>query len=85
MNHATCRHYSAERDTCTLLTIISPRVTCTTCKSYEPTGHGLGDVVERVIDTVTMGLAKKATKKAGGCGCQKRRAALNRLTDKSDK
>ena len=46
---------------------------------------GLGDVVEKVIDTVTLGMAKKAVEKSGkDCGCKKRRAALNRIgrTDK---
>ena len=52
---------------------------------YEPIGTGLGDVVEKVIDTVTLGMAKKAVEKSGkDCGCKKRRAALNRIgrTDK---
>jgi len=47
----------------------------------EPHAAGIGDVVEKVLDVATLGLAKKAAKaKKGGCGCKKRRAALNRLT-----
>ena len=48
---------------------------------YEGRHLGIGDVVEKVLDVATLGLAKKAAKaKKGGCGCKKRRAALNRLT-----
>jgi hypothetical protein len=47
----------------------------------EPHAAGLGDAVEKLIDIATLGLAKKGAKaKKGGCGCNKRRAALNRLT-----
>jgi hypothetical protein len=48
---------------------------------FEPHGLGLGDVVEKVIAVATLGVAKRVAKaKKGGCGCKKRRAALNRLT-----
>ena len=41
----------------------------------------MGDAVEATIDTVTMGQAKKLAKRAkpGGCGCNRRKAALNRV------
>lgn len=63
---------------------------CKICKYREPQreGRGLGDWVELVIDKVSGGKAKPAAeaiaKKAGkgGCGCAKRKAALNRIGGK---
>jgi len=77
----TCRHYDAPSDFCRERSIASPESSCLGCKSMEPHAAGLGDAVEKLIDIATLGLAKKAVKaKKGGCGCNKRRAALNRLT-----
>ena len=76
-----CRHYDPARDYCEALSIVSPESSCVGCKSMEPHGKGLGDAVEKLLDIATAGLAKKVAKaKKGGCGCNKRRAALNRLT-----
>tara|TARA_R110000824_G_scaffold60055_3_gene160941 strand:+ start:2085 stop:2348 length:264 start_codon:yes stop_codon:yes gene_type:complete len=76
-----CRHYSPDRDYCDAQLVSAPIQACKGCDMFEPHGRGLGDVVEKVIDVATLGLAKKVKKaKKGGCGCNKRRAALNRLT-----
>ena len=81
MRRDGCRHYEAAKDLCHELRVINPDSTCTGCDMFEPHGQGLGDVVEKVVDIATLGLAKKVAKaKKGGCGCNKRRAALNRLT-----
>ena len=54
----------------------SPGV-CRRCNSYDGPCRGLGDVVAMVARTTGVGAAFKAL--AGdGCGCGKRRAALNR-------
>ena len=80
-DHTTCRHWEEDTDFCVALRVKTPRVTCRGCKMYEGRHLGIGDVVEKVLDVATLGLAKKAAKaKKGGCGCKKRRAALNRLT-----
>lgn len=53
-----------------------------------PRKWGLGDIVEKGISVVTFGqgkrLADKLAKKQGkkGCGCQKRKEALNKLGKK---
>ena len=80
MRRDGCRHYEAAKDLCHELRVINPDSTCTGCDMFEPHGRGLGDVVEKVVDIATLGLAKKVKAKKGGCGCNKRRAALNRLT-----
>lgn len=67
----------------------SPR-TCAGCEYREPrrSGRGVGDWVERIIDKVSGGNAKRAARAVAkatgksGCGCAKRRAALNRLGEK---
>ena len=77
----TCRHYDASSDFCRERSIASPESSCRGCKSLEPHAAGLGDALEKLIGIATLGLAKKGAKaKKGGCGCNKRRAALNRLT-----
>jgi len=81
MIHAQCRHWDERSDICLELQVVAPRKRCKGCDMFEPHGRGLGDVVEKVIDVATLGVAKKVKKaKKGGCGCNKRRAALNRLT-----
>ena len=67
----------------------APRM-CLACDYREPRreGKGVCDWVELVIDKVSGGKAKPAAeaiaKKAGksGCGCAKRKAALNRIGGK---
>lgn len=51
---------------------------CEACNRYDGPDRGLGDTVHRAI--VTIGGAKIA--KREGCGCGRRRAALNRLLPK---
>ena len=81
MRRDGCRHYDPTTDFCSELKVINPDTTCVGCDIFEPHGLGLGDVVEKVIDVATLGVAKRvAQAKKGGCGCNKRRAALNRLT-----
>jgi len=81
MTRDKCRHYDPASDYCEALSIVSPESSCEGCKSMEPHRKGLGDAVEKLIDIATAGLAKKVVKaKKGDCGCNKRRAALNRLT-----
>ena len=82
MIRLSCRHYDRRGDFCTALSIASPEASCEGCKSREPHGVGLGDAVETIINIASGGLAKRVVKaKKGGCGCKKRRAALNRLTE----
>ena len=81
MRHEHCRHWDERSDVCVELKVVAPRKKCIGCKSMEPHAAGLGDAVEKLIGIATLGLAKKGAKaKKGGCGCNKRRAALNRLT-----
>ena len=53
-----------------------------------PTQPGLGDKIEKAIDTLTFGKAKKAANKIArmmgkkDCGCEKRKKALNRLGER---
>ena len=85
MTSKDCRHLEQDGRWCSARKIMRPDHACVGCEMYEPSGTGLGDVVEKVIDTVTLGMAKKAVEKSGkDCGCKKRRAALNRIgrTDK---
>lgn len=50
---------------------------CETCDHYRGPSRGLGDVVAKVAQATGVAAAVKAV--AGeGCGCGKRRAALNR-------
>lgn len=50
---------------------------CETCEHYRGPSRGLGDVVAKVAQVTGVAAAVKAV--AGeGCGCGKRRAALNR-------
>ena len=50
---------------------------CETCEHYRGPSRGLGDVVAKVAQATGVAAAVKAV--AGeGCGCGKRRAALNR-------
>lgn len=50
---------------------------CDTCEHYRGPSRGLGDVVAKVAQATGVAAAVKAV--AGeGCGCGKRRAALNR-------
>jgi hypothetical protein len=79
--HTKCRYWRPKSDYCGALKVLSPRDKCADCEVYRPHGWGLGDAVEATIDTVTMGQAKKLAKRAkpGGCGCNRRKAALNRV------
>jgi hypothetical protein len=47
---------------------------CGACEHYAGPVRGLGDVVKKVADAT--GVSKVAPK---GCGCQRRREALNRI------
>ena len=50
---------------------------CETCEQYRGPSRGLGDVVAKVAQVTGVAATVKAV--AGeGCGCGKRRAALNR-------
>ena len=84
MRHVDCRYFKGDRDYCVALRVLAPRDVCKGCKHYEPNGKGLGDYVEKAIGVATLGQAKRVTKrvKPGGCGCAKRRAALNRLGER---
>ena len=82
----TCRHFDDHRNICAELRIMNPSPLCRTCDHYEPKENGLGDTVEKLIGITTLGQGKRiasavarATGKTGGCGCGKRRAALNRI------
>ncbi len=85
-----CRHFDRRKEdglrVCNLNVIDSPtRAICNICKHRERNRVGLGDVVEWIIKKLSFGsakpVAKKVAKAAGkqDCGCQKRRAALNRI------
>lgn len=83
-----CRHYDDTKDFCGELRILTPRPVCLRCEHYESHDKGLGDAMESFINVATLGQGKrvaeavaKVTKKKGGCGCGKRRATLNRLSD----
>ena len=78
-----CRNWSEDSDYCDAMRVLAPRSVCEGCKKFEPNGVGLGDVVEKVISVATLGTGKRIAKKVrpkGGCGCDKRRSALNRLS-----
>jgi hypothetical protein len=62
-----CRHIELPR-----LPAVSER--CDGCDKYAGPARGLGDVVKKVADAT--GVSKVAPK---GCGCQRRREALNRI------
>ena len=83
-NYSKCRYWKDDRDYCVALRVLAPREICDGCKRYEPTKKGLGDVVEKAIDVATLGTAKVVAKKGRpqGCGCAKRKAALNRLGER---
>jgi hypothetical protein len=80
-----CRHYDGMLDRCKERNIMCPQPICHKCKQYESVNAGLGDAMEKLIDFATLGQGKKIASKmsstAGGCGCNKRRAALNRIGD----
>ena len=51
---------------------------CDECMAYLGQNRGLGDNIHKVFNTIGVNkLVKKSKKK--GCGCGKRRAALNKL------
>jgi len=51
---------------------------CDECMAYLGRNRGLGDNIHKVFNTIGVDkLIKKSKKK--GCGCGKRRAALNKL------
>jgi len=51
---------------------------CDECMAYLGQNRGLGDNVHKIFNTIGVDkLVKKSKKK--GCGCGKRRAALNKL------
>ncbi len=51
---------------------------CDECMAYLGQNRGLGDNIHKVFNTIGVDkLVKKSKKK--GCGCGKRRAALNKL------
>jgi hypothetical protein len=50
---------------------------CETCEHYRGPSRGLGDVVAKVAQATGVAAAVKAVV-GEGCGCGKRRAALNR-------
>ena len=53
---------------------------CESCNRYSGPDRGLGDKVHRAIVTI----AGKRVEKMSGCGCGRRRAALNRLSQNKD-
>ena len=78
--HVGCRHWKNDTDVCVALSVLAPRSRCHHCELYEPSGLGLGDVVEKTISIATLGTAKRIATRVTrrDCGCAKRRAALNR-------
>ena len=55
MTATNCRHLDSTIDWCSAKMIHRPHSSCVGCDMYEPRGTGLGDIVEKVIDTVTLG------------------------------
>lgn len=69
----TCNNYQDDRCILGLEQFKPSEEYCRTCKHYDGPDRGLGDKVAKAIKKT--GLDKLAPK---GCGCGKRRAALNR-------
>jgi hypothetical protein len=83
--HETCRHWDDAHDLCVEFNAMMPRERCVGCKQYETNARGLGDAMEQFINFATVGQAKRIAGKIagdGGCGCSRRRAAMNRLGNK---
>ena len=60
----------------------SPTVTdCSECGEYKGLSRGLGDTVTKALQKIRIDRFfenKKSEEKKSGCGCGKRRAALNK-------
>ena len=56
---------------------------CSECMDYRGPSRGVGDKVASVLKAVKIDSLIK--KKKGGCGCGKRRAALNQLMPAKDR
>tara|TARA_R100001086_G_scaffold244789_1_gene174964 strand:- start:686 stop:952 length:267 start_codon:yes stop_codon:yes gene_type:complete len=50
---------------------------CGICEKYEGPSRGLGDKVEKVLKVTGIQKAVKTISRRKGCGCGKRRKALN--------
>lgn len=51
---------------------------CNSCMFYKGPDRGLGDKIHKVVKATKLDKFVPKTKKPGGCGCGKRRAALNK-------
>jgi hypothetical protein len=59
---------------------------CAECMDFRGPSRGLGDKAAKVISTLRLDtLRKKKTEVDGGCGCGKRRAALNKRFPSKDR
>lgn len=75
----TCRYFHSNPLRCKLQLFGADQLpaACDTCEQYRGPSRGLGDVVAKVAQATGVATVVKAV--AGdGCGCGKRRAALNR-------
>jgi len=50
---------------------------CGICERYQGPSRGLGDNVDKILKATGIKRAVKAISKGKGCGCGKRRKALN--------
>ena len=77
LNLTPCRHLVERQCVLELCNKYPAATCCARCSSYDGPARGLGDVVAKVAQVTGVAATVKAV--AGeGCGCGKRRAALNR-------
>lgn len=77
MNATPCEHLKDRKCVLRLCNVYPAATCCRRCEQYRGPSRGLGDVVAKVAQATGVAAAVKAV--AGdGCGCGKRRAALNR-------
>lgn len=77
MNKTPCEHLQDRKCVLELCNNYPAATCCARCDQYRGPSRGLGDVVAKVAQVTGVAAAMKAV--AGeGCGCGKRRAALNK-------
>lgn len=79
MKRPPCSNWNGERCTLDLFGGRPSPGVCDACDDYAGPPRGLGDRIERVLAATGIAAAVKATT-GGGCGCSRRRTALNRLS-----
>ena len=81
----TCERYRNNHCTLGLFSLEPSVEDCASCDQYLGPDRGLGDRISKAIKVTGIEKAVKLVSKLNGCGCGKRRAALNKSFPTKDK